>query len=938
MKITFSLIFLVLTALAGATDYYVKNGGNDLNSGTSDGSAWASIEKVNSVFASLRPGDRILFRRGDTFYGKLNITKSGAASSPITLTAYGTGEKPVITGFITLSSWTFEGDGIYSSPITGEGLTNMVVIEGKQHAMGRWPDTNYNIFESANTNLSVSDTELGSEINWTGAEVVIRKNDWSLDRCRITSHSGSTLTYTSLGTTQSAIARHGYFIQNDRRTLNSFGEWYHDNSNGKIYFYFGSTNPQGLRVEVSALNNLLYNAGNDYITIDNLHFRGSSSNMIECIISANDFITIQNSQFSFAGLDGINLWGNSGNITNNLISNCNQTGIEAVGNLHRITQNIIENVGLAEGQAFCGNLTNGIAINNNDCLVKNNTIRNIGYCGIKLSSTADVITIQNNYIHNILITLNDGAGIYTASEGLSRKIDGNVIIGVIGNTKGTPYNDRHIARGIYLDVNSTNVVVTNNTVAQCNEAGYMMHRAHDNRIEGNTAFNNGYGMYFQNSSGSNIRNNDLGNNIFFAKAATQLSLKFYSVADDISAFGTADNNFYARPVDDDDVINTYSPSTGNRLRTLAGWQSFTNQDRNSKKSAVTVSDTSRIDFYYNPSTSNRVISLSQPMVDVIGKKYSGSVTLMPYTSVILMPDPNPYTPAVPSFSGASVENSAPTLVVLNYTIALANTIPSATAFTVSINGTNRTVSSVSVSGTKVLLTLSSRVNYGDAVTISYTKPIVNPLQTSEGAQAASFSSQPVTNNCAAPTPTQPPDAENKPPVITIASPMKGSSYTSPATVEIEVSAHDTDGTIQSVSLYNGTEKLGELTSAPFIFILKGLNEGSYSLHAVATDNLKSSTKSAALEFHVTSPDKMNGLLNLYPNPNDGQFLIDFKAPDGIMAITVSVINQQGRVILQEELSQDQYQKQYDLSTLLPGVYILMISSDRILTTRKFIRR
>jgi uncharacterized repeat protein (TIGR02059 family) len=936
MKTTFSLFFLALSYIAAATDYYVKNGGNDLNSGTSDATAWATVEKVNSAFANLKPGDRILFRRGDTFYGKLTISRSGVSGSPITIGAYGTGDKPIITGFTLIESWTNEGSGIYSAPLIAENQTNMVVINGVQYGMGRWPDNSYNIFESASSNLSIADAELGSEINWKGAEVAIRKNDWSLDRCLITAHSGTTLTYTSLGTTQDAVAGHGYFIQNDRRTLSAYGEWYHDHANNKIYFYFGSTDPSALKVEVATLDNLVYDVGSDYITIDNVHFRGSAASMIEFIVNANDYITIQNSMFTFAGLDAINVWGNHGNITNNLVSSCNQTAVKVVGALHSITLNTIEKVGLVEGQGFSGNLTNGIAINNNDCLVKNNIIRNTGYCGIKLSSTADVITVQNNYIHDILLTLNDGGGIYTSSEGVSRKIDGNIILRVEGNTAGTPYPDRHIARGIYLDVNSTNVIVTNNTVAYAKEAGYMIHRAHENRIESNTAYNNGYAMYFQNSSGSSIRNNTLNKNIFVAGTQAQVSLKFYSVADDIASFGTADYNYYARPIDDDDVFNTYSPSTGNRFRTLSGWQSFTNQDHNSKKSAVTVNDTSKIDFFYNPSTTNKIISLTQPMVDVAGRKYSGSVTLLPYTSVILMPDPNPTTPVTPLLTGTTVEDSAPSTVVLNYSVTLASSIPAASAFTVKVNGANRTLTTVTISGTRVLLALSSRVNYGDVITVSYTKPAVSPLQTVEGVQATSFSDQAVSNNCAAPV--QPPAQTNQPPVISIASPLKGSSYDSPATVEIEVSAHDPDGSIQSVILYNGTEKLGERAVAPFIFTLKDLPEGSYSIHAVAIDNLKSSTASASLEFHVTSPEINKGLLNLYPNPNNGQFSIDYTPPDGLENFTVTIFNPQGRTVMVDEVEQGQYLQQYDLSHLLPGIYIVMISGDMILNTCKFIKK
>ncbi|MDF1560223.1 MAG: right-handed parallel beta-helix repeat-containing protein [Bacteroidales bacterium] len=941
MKTTFIVILLALSSFSAATDYYVKTGGNDLASGTSDATAWATINKVNSIFSVLKPGDRILFKRGNIFYGTIKITKTGASGSPITLGAYGTGDKPIITGFTAISSWTNEGNGIYSASLKSEGLTNMVVIENKQYAMGRWPDDKYNIFESAVTNLSITDNELGTAIDWTGAEVVIRKNDWSLDRCKVTDHTGDKLTYSSLGSVQNAEARHGYFIQNDKRTLSAYGEWYHDVTAGKIYIYFGSNDPATKKVEVASLNNLVYDTGNDYITIDNIHFKGSASTMIGFITNANDYITIQNSQFTFAGLDVINLWGNYGNITNNLISSCNQTAIMAVGTQHKVTSNIIEKVGLIAGQAFWGNLANGIGINNNDCLIKNNTLRNIGYSGIKLSSSADVITIQNNFIHDVLLTLSDGAGIYTAGEGTSRKVDGNIILNVKGNTDGTPYPDRHIARGIYLDVNSTNVIITNNTVAHCSEGGYMIHRSHENKLDNNTAFSNGYGMFFQNNTESNIRNNTLTNNIFFAKSSSQLSLKFYSGTDDIPAFGTADNNYYARPVDDDDVFHTYSPSTGSKYRTLASWQTFTSQDRNSKKSPVSVNDTSKIDFYYNPTTSNKTYTLAQPMIDVKGTKYAGSVTLLPYRSVILMPDPNPYTPPVPSFSGAVIENAAPSVIVMTYSLSLANIAPAATAFAVKVNGTSRTVNSVTVSGTKVQLTLASPVIYGDAVTVAYTKPVTNPLQTSEGAQAASLSAHTVTNNCIAPvTPQpqpQPQPPPNQPPVVSISSPVKGSSYTSPATVVIDVEAYDNDGSVHSVILYNGNVKIAERTAAPYSFSLKNLDAGEYSLHATATDNLNSTTTSSVLDFEVKAEVYMNENFSLYPNPNDGRFSIDIPTKPEAERYTVKICDILGNVVYNEVVPDEVITHHVDLSNMQQGMYVLIISADRIIHTQKFIK-
>lgn len=941
MKTIFVVILLALSSFASATDYYIRTGGNDLASGTSDATAWATIAKVNSVFSSLKPGDRLLFRRGDTFYGTIKVIKSGTAGSPITIGAYGTGTKPVITGFTTITSWTSEGNGIFSASLTSEDLTNMVVIDGVQHVMGRWPDDTYNIFESSSSNVSITDNELSASTDWTGAEVVIRKNDWTLDRCKINDHTGTKLTYTSLATAQDAIAGHGYFIQNDLRTLNKYGEWYHDTDEGKLYIYFGTAGPTGKTVKAATINTLVYTSEYDYITLDDIHFTGSITNLVTCLNYISNYWTIKNSLLDFAGLDGIHLLGNNSTISNNTIYGCNQLGVRAVGNNEKITGNTIKNIGILPGQAFNGTYASGIFITNDNCLIKNNVIENVGYSGIKLSSTTDIITIQNNYINNVLLTLNDGGAIYVVAEGISRLIDGNIIMNVVGNTSGTPHPTRHIARGIYLDVNSNNTVITNNTVAFCSEGGYMIHKSYGNRLENNTAFDNGYGMFFQNTTGSNIRNNTLKNNIFIAKSGSQLALKFASAADDILSFGTADYNYYARPVDDDDVFHTYSPSTGSKYRTLAGWQSFTSQDRNSKKSPVSVSDTSKIDFYYNPTTSNKTFSLAQPMIDVKGTKYAGSVTLLPYTSVILMPDPNPYTPPVPSFSGAAVENAAPLVIVLTYSLSLANIVPAATAFSVKVNGTNRTVSSVVVSGTKVQLTLASPIVYGDVVTVAYTKPATNPLQTSAGGEAASLSARTVTNNCAAPaTPQpqpQPQPPPNQPPVVTISSPVKGSSYTSPATVIIDVEAYDHDGSIHSVILYNGNVKIGERTAAPYSFSLKDLEEGEYSLHATATDNLNSTTKSSVLDFEVKAEVYMNKSFSLYPNPNDGRFSIDLPVQLEAAIYTVKICDILGNIVYNEEVPDEVLTLRVDLSHLQQGLYILMISTDRIIHTQKFIR-
>jgi len=92
------IAFLLISINSFATNYHVKNGGNDAANGLSDATAWATITKVNSFFSSLSAGDSILFKRGDTFYGNIIVNKSGNSTNKIVLSAYGSGSLPLFLG------------------------------------------------------------------------------------------------------------------------------------------------------------------------------------------------------------------------------------------------------------------------------------------------------------------------------------------------------------------------------------------------------------------------------------------------------------------------------------------------------------------------------------------------------------------------------------------------------------------------------------------------------------------------------------------------------------------------------------------------------------------------------------------------------------------------------------------------------------------------
>ena len=80
-----------------ATTYYLDaTNGDDAAAGTSESAAWKTLARATA--ASLKPGDRLLLRRGGRWSGRLELAESGTAAAPITLGAYGMGDRPVVTG------------------------------------------------------------------------------------------------------------------------------------------------------------------------------------------------------------------------------------------------------------------------------------------------------------------------------------------------------------------------------------------------------------------------------------------------------------------------------------------------------------------------------------------------------------------------------------------------------------------------------------------------------------------------------------------------------------------------------------------------------------------------------------------------------------------------------------------------------------------------
>jgi hypothetical protein len=94
---------------------------------------------------------------------------------------------------------------------------------------------------------------------------------------------------------------------------------------------------------------------------------------------------------------------------------------------------------------------------------------------------------------------------------------------------------------------------------------------------------------------------------------------------------------------------------------------------------------------------------------------------------------------------------------------------------------------------------------------------------------------------------------NAMPTVSITAPAAGSVFTAPASVTINATAADPDGSVTKVDFYQGTTLVGTDTSTPFSFSWTNVGAGSYSLTAKATDNRGAITTSPGVAITVNNP-------------------------------------------------------------------------------------
>lgn len=905
-------LFFQINSVVAAKYYFSTTSGNDSRSPTqaqNPNTPWKSISKLNSIFHSLKPGDEILFKRGDVFYGTINISRSGTSSSPIVIGSYGTGAKPVITSLITLKNWKSIGNGIYESADKSLNKeVNVVLINNKIQELGRYPNSDapnggYLTITSHSGNNSVSSSELSSSSNFSGGEVVIRKNQWIIDRHRISSHSGNKINYIPSGSYRPSNG-YGMFVQGHIKTLDKTGEWYYDGSNKKLSVYLGSSNPSSSEIQASSLDYLLsktYHAS--HLRIENLHFNGANKDAIH-LAGGND-IQIRNVEIENSGENGMTLMSVLNLVIDNsrVVNSLNNGIALQYGNLGaRVTNNVVENTFIFQGGARNSDKNGiGILVTSNNSVIEYNKIINTGFNGITFEGNGTLI--KNNLIDNYCFFKNDGGGIYSyGGTGLltvfkNRKVVGNIILNGQGSKDGTPLSNTSTAQssGIFLDDNSNGVEIINNTIAHSVYSGIKIANSSNISVNNNTFYNSNHQVLIGNGGrGRNTRNINVTNNILFSKHSDQYAYTFRSDHNDISSFGKFDQNFFARPFGDNHLISL-SYKKGNKkvddFLNLKRWQNSFNKDNSSNNLSKTVKafEVEKLigkSRFHNGTFDRNVNDIYCGECKsswVSGKLDGGAIKVESPASSSLrfeMGSVKKNKNYILKFKGVS-NKSGGLRVYLRHggtpwetvspstTVELNTTAEEYTVLLRPYEDVERTaVMLVSDEGNWTYWLDNIEVREAEVALINPKEKILfeyNPTKTEKtiplngtyvDANNQTYSGKitlaPFSSIVLMNTSDKTVEAPSVAPKIEITSPDSKAEYVEGASITVKAVASATNSQITKVEFFNNGELFGSSASSPYSYVWKDIPLGSHTITAVATDGNNLRTTSKGIQVDVKS--------------------------------------------------------------------------------------
>jgi hypothetical protein len=90
-----------------------------------------------------------------------------------------------------------------------------------------------------------------------------------------------------------------------------------------------------------------------------------------------------------------------------------------------------------------------------------------------------------------------------------------------------------------------------------------------------------------------------------------------------------------------------------------------------------------------------------------------------------------------------------------------------------------------------------------------------------------------------------------PPTVSLTAPSNNATYSAPASITLNATAADVDGTVSKVEFYNGATLLGTSATSPYTYTWSNVAAGTYTLTAMAYDNSGITTTSSTINVTVS---------------------------------------------------------------------------------------
>jgi len=917
------LLFIGSVTSTIASDYYFSSStGDDNRSYTqaqNSATPWSSIEKLNSISNELKAGDRVLFKSGDTFYGSILITRGGNPGNPITYSSFGSGEKPVITSMVRVSNWVSRGNGIYESSLSlmDEGSVQIFTINDQLKEFGRYPNVGssndgYLTISSVNNALSIQGENLPA--NYVGGEIVIRKNNWIIDRHQISNNYGATVNFLANPTTIYYPQNNfGYFVQNHINSLDQLGEWAYSKSDKKLYGYFGSQNPNNLNVQVATRDKLI--KVNKYIKdliFNNLSLKGSNSNLIHIENSGN--IQITNNQLLYAGDNAV-----YANASPDMIVKNNSIDYSLSGGLFFqfgtprviIEDNVINHTMPFQGMASSSDLKGEaiyIAADANNAKVTRNKIYNTGFNGIHFGGNFTII--KNNLIDNYCLFKQDGGGIYTNSDGIvganntGREIVGNIVLRGMGAVGGSNVNYK-LAEGIYIDDNSVGVKIANNTIAEVSSKGLYIHNNRDIEVLNNLFYKTPIQLQISHDMlGNPVRNVRVEGNQFSSIYDEELPYAIASSENDINQIGISNNNYFLDPYGVDLVFRSQNPKDGvlGQKRNLKNWTSEFGFDRNSLKPDFNLdkyvikasSIIKESNFNSNLGIISGVYDAASELISGISggswkispSQYSKGSAYIQIGSVLRGEE------ILIEFETKSVSPDQTVEVLLEKTYntnqegTILNFVTSGEVTNVKLllksqisNGNEslvfrfpRTIQNMLIDNLKISKVITQPINPEEQIFFQYNHsnnsvsyPLSGTFKNAKGEVFNGSVTIPPYGSVLLAKISDGPAQSNQPPTIALIQPVQNQVFTVGDEVLIKANAADPEGKIQKVEFYANEILLNTSIKSPYQFALNSAPNGTYVLVGKVYDESGQSAESSKVTIIVQNEGEGAPTQNLPPS-------------------------------------------------------------------------